>query len=1052
VSQPLLGPYVLEDPVARGGGGVVWRAVNGRTGVPVAIKIIHPNPGQDPRAFRKAFQREVRGMASLDHRGVVRVFDMGTLERRVALDIEPGGQWFAMEWASGGSLRHWSPSDWNAAKQAVFAILESLAYVHARGLLHRDLKPGNVIRCGPEDARPGYKLADFGLVRAYASADAEERAIGTPQYVAPEQVRDDRAEQGPWTDLYALGCLVWAMLAGKPPFYRENPFEALNAHVYDRPPRFAPTIAIPKGVEGWIRKLLSKKPTDRFLFAADAACALEALDRGETTSSRTIPIDWRSSRGRDERGTVPEPSLLPLRELPLVGRDAVLDDIWAHFRDAESRRHCTGIALVGPAGTGKSRLVRWLSERAHTLGVGFSLDGVGEGPAAMWSRFLGGTGPGLGDRIATRLPTLSRDWKRRMQSWLQGRQEQNWRGLTLSALEALSSSRPVVVTLAGSELDPWLTSAVTKLEAPVLLAISDIEEVPEGFVRVDLGPLSEDAHRAAIGALVQLREPLVERLVLRTDGNPGLTRLVVMHWAQIGLLRATDHGVYAMESDGELPMPDHLEAAARRQTDVVLAPFSLDYRLAAEIAAALGHHVNRAEWLAGCAVAGVAEGVEVEDVLLAAGLAYQPRDDQRWSWSHALSRAAILASAEETGRLRDAHRYCAAAIDDIDENLGRRGRHLYSAGDFEAAVAPLSGGFKHSFWHGKTTERQLHLELARQAAEAASLPSSDERWGTIRLDEAGLFPSTDVEIMDRVFAELLSDADRHDWGLTRQMTAIRYATWQWSTGRLTQATPLLDAVIAQARFPQAVRRALSLRAWMHFHVGELGAVHSIAARMLTDIEHPTEIGLGYLLHGVAHYNGGDLNAAERAFEESARILEEAGIQRALVQSCNGLGDVRRKQGRFVEARAMYTKSLEMTRFGSRYQVHSCRLNLGLLGVVSGDTADGRAQLLKCQSLVPYREFEVATCDALLAHCDALEGAWPAASRRLKSGGRVLLQHRIFEVDCVQSVQAVADLARDAGKADLERAALELAAEMWAGCDRPELAKSALDRMHKSPGE
>jgi len=1031
-----LGPYSLEQSVGRGSSGVVWRAKNNRTGAPVAIKILHPLPGHDKQTFRRSFQREVRGVASLDHRGVVRIYDMGAVD---------GGQWFAMEWASGRTLHHWRPSNWATAQSAILEILDALAYVHARGLLHRDLKPSNIIRCGPADQRPGLKLADFGLVRAFGHTDGDTRAIGTPQYIAPEQVQDRRADQGPWTDLYALGCLAWTLLAGAPPFHEENPFEALNAHVYDPPPQFRPTISVPIGVEVWLRTLLMKRPEERFLFAADAAHALRNL--GKTKGSTSIRSEWREPV-RVERGTVPEPSLLPLRELPLVGREEARDRLWACLRDVEHTGRCRGIVLVGSPGIGKSRLARWLAERAHSLGAAFSLDGAGEGAAAMWSHFLGGATSGLGARIGSRLPGLSEDSARQLKNWLRGRPVENWRGVTLSALESLSSVRPVVVTLAPDELDPWVSTAVAKLEAPVLLALASEAEIPDGFEAIEIGPLSEAEHRSAVRALVQLRPPVIERLALRTDGNPGLTRLAVMHWAQIGVLQATDSGVYTVEDDETLPMPEELQTASRVRIDRILGPFPDDYRRAAELAAAFGHHVDQREWLTACESAKIACATELEDVLYSAGLAHQaPEDRRRWSWSDALIRAAVLDGADNAGRLSETYRQCAHAVEDRDEHAGRRGRLLHAAGDHAAAAGLLMRAHEHSFWQGKTGARHLHLELARRAAEAAALPPEDERWGPIRMTELASFPS-DVDLNAR-FQELRDDGARFGWGECRRRTEIIFASWLWSKGRLPEAAAILDGVAADEDFPGASRRASIFRAWMHFNEGEADAVRPIADRLIADPARPADSGNGHLLHGIASYYTGDLSSAERSFTRAAEILEEAGIKSLLVHVYNGLGDVNRNRGKFAVAREMYGRSLEMLRFDHPYQIATVRLNLGLLGIESNEVPRARAELAKSRSMASDHELHVATCDVLLAWCDAIDGSWGAARRRLEAAQGTIRTHRAWEVDCAQSAHAIGDLAGGASQRELAREAWALAAEMWDGCGRPERATAAREAIAES---
>ncbi len=279
-----LGPFVLIEPIGRGGMGEVWRGIHRLQQLPVAIKMLTDSASRDQR-FLASFRNEVRAAAGLDHPHVVLVLDYGaTTTEASALSggrFVAGTPYLVTELLTGGSLRRQLARDtsWLTARETLLCLLDALAHAHARGMVHLDLKPDNILFGSPQDARPGLKLTDFGLAHAFARKDVGERGLiaGTPTYMAPEQFSDRWRDYGPWTDLYALGVLAWTLFSGSPPF-PETEYGALQqAHLWAEPPRLILRMAAPAGVEKWVRRLLEKDPARRFQRAADAAWALLSL-------------------------------------------------------------------------------------------------------------------------------------------------------------------------------------------------------------------------------------------------------------------------------------------------------------------------------------------------------------------------------------------------------------------------------------------------------------------------------------------------------------------------------------------------------------------------------------------------------------------------------------------------------------------------------------------------------------------------------------------------------------------------------------------------------
>ncbi len=242
----------------------------------VALKVMTHERAVEAR-FRADFRMEVQAAARLNHPSIVRVFDYGVLEQAPDRRFVVGSPYLVMEVADRGSLDRTRLNSWGAARRVVLQILDALAYSHARGLIHRDVKPANVLLASTADGRVRVKLADFGIAHAQTGVPGSDRAIGTFAYTPPEQLRAEWRRFGPPTDLYALGCLIWQVLTGSPPF-QAGSSNALALMQLTAPiPAFEPRIAVPDGLLPWLTRLLQKEPGDRFQRAADAALAFMAL-------------------------------------------------------------------------------------------------------------------------------------------------------------------------------------------------------------------------------------------------------------------------------------------------------------------------------------------------------------------------------------------------------------------------------------------------------------------------------------------------------------------------------------------------------------------------------------------------------------------------------------------------------------------------------------------------------------------------------------------------------------------------------------------------------
>src|SRR4051812_5915328 len=265
----------IEAVAGRGGMGIVYRATQLSLGRPVAVKLISPAHAADP-GFRERFERESRLAAAIDHPNVIPVHEAGEDDGRLYL---------VMRWVSGadlhGLIARSGRLDPRRAASIVAQVAGALDAAHAAGLVHRDVKPANVLLSGEH----AY-LADFGLTRPVASdtrLTTTGHWLGTSDYMAPEQFEAQPADAR--ADVYALGCVLYAMLAGEPPFRRDTVPATMLAHLHDPPPRPSQVGGVPRELDHVIARALAKAPEDRYPSAGDLGRAAVAAAEGRAPST-----------------------------------------------------------------------------------------------------------------------------------------------------------------------------------------------------------------------------------------------------------------------------------------------------------------------------------------------------------------------------------------------------------------------------------------------------------------------------------------------------------------------------------------------------------------------------------------------------------------------------------------------------------------------------------------------------------------------------------------------------------------------------------------------
>ncbi|MFD6289292.1 serine/threonine-protein kinase [Streptomyces sp. NPDC060205] len=271
--------YRIEREVGRGGMAVVYRAKDLRLDRTVALKLLAPELARND-TFRKRFTYESRVAAAIDHPHIVPVFEAGETD---------GVLYIAMRYVAGRDLRHLldqeGPLAITTATRIAAQVASALDAAHDHGLVHRDVKPGNILVApGTDGDHPEHVyLTDFGLTKKSLSLTGFTTVgqfVGTLDYVAPEQI-SGRPVDGR-CDVYSLACVVYETLAGGPPFRRDDDMALLWAHQYDVPPAVSgerPELA--GGVDGVLAKALAKSPDDRYGSCLAFVAALRAVVAGE---------------------------------------------------------------------------------------------------------------------------------------------------------------------------------------------------------------------------------------------------------------------------------------------------------------------------------------------------------------------------------------------------------------------------------------------------------------------------------------------------------------------------------------------------------------------------------------------------------------------------------------------------------------------------------------------------------------------------------------------------------------------------------------------------